>query len=271
MKYRIAFLFFLLGSVYSAQQLMLTQIDVQTWATTNLNVVTFRNGDPIRYVTNNDEWIRCHSNGVPAYCYYNNDPRNGETYGAIYNWFAMADPRGLAPEGFRVANDIDWAILYNFLKRGINNYQDQGISAIKLKSSHSWLEGGNGEDQYGMSILPGGYRMLNGSYDGIGNSVGIWSRDTITYYGYSKSNAYSSYNIYFQANMNDMLFKKENTRTGFYVRCIYGIEPLIISDSKVTLSEYEIYQKKLSEGVKQSKQDESNSKAKKKEKKKEGD
>jgi hypothetical protein len=113
--------------------------------------------------------------------------------------------------------------------------------------------------------------MLNGSFDGIGNSVGLWSRDTITYYGYSKSNAYSSYNIYFQANMNDMLFKKENTRTGFYVRCIYGIEPLIISDSNSNLSEYEIYQKKLSEGVKQSKQDESNSKAKKKEKKKEGD
>jgi uncharacterized protein (TIGR02145 family) len=170
-----------------------------------------------------------------------------------------------------VANDIDWAILYNFLKRGINNYQDQGISAIKLKSAHFWSDGGNGEDQYGMSILPGGYRMLNGSFDGIGNSVGLWSRDTITYYGYSKSNAYSSYNIYFQANMNDMLFKKENTRTGFYVRCIYGIEPLIISDSNSNLSEYEIYQKKLSEGVKQSKQDESNSKAKKKEKKKEGD
>jgi anaerobic C4-dicarboxylate transporter len=55
------------------------------------------------------------------------------------------------------------------------------------------------------------------------------------------------------------------------VRCIYGIEPLIISDTKATLSEYEIYQKKLSEGIKQSKQDESNPKEKKKEKKKEGD
>ena len=61
-----------------------------------------------------------------------------------------------------------------------------------------------------------------------------------------------------------MLFKKENTRTGFYVRCIYGVEPVVISDSKVELSEYEIYQKKLSEGIKQSKQDESNAKAKKK-------
>jgi uncharacterized protein (TIGR02145 family) len=245
MKYRIAFLFFLFGSVSSAQQLVLTQIDVQTWATTNLNVVTFRNGDPIRYVTNNDEWIRCHSNGVPAYCYYNNDPRNGETYGAIYNWFAMADPRGLAPEGFRVANDIDWAILYNFLKRGIYNYQDLGVSGIKLKSTHSWTDNGVGEDQYGMSILPGGSRMLNGSYAGLGNSVGLWSRDTITYYGYSKSNAYSSYSIYFQSQMNDMLFKKENKRTGFYVRCIYGIEPVIITDSDAVKSEYELYQEKL--------------------------
>ena len=245
MKHRITFLFFLLGNVFSAQNLGLTQINYQTWATTNLNVVTFRNGDPIRYVTNNDEWIRCHSNGVPAYCYYNNDPRNGETYGAIYNWFAMADPRGLAPEGFRVANDIDWAILYNFLKRGINNYQDLGVSGIKLKSTHSWKDNGVGEDQYGMSILPGGSRMLNGSYDGIGNSVGLWSRDTITYYGYSKSNAYSSSSIYFQSQLNDMLFKKENKRTGFYVRCIYGIEPVIITESEAVKSEYELYQEKL--------------------------
>jgi hypothetical protein len=87
--------------------------------------------------------------------------------------------------------------------------------------------------------------MLNGSYAGLGNSVGLWSRDTITYYGYSKSNAYSSYSIYFQSQMNDMLFKKENKRTGFYVRCIYGIEPVIITDSDAVKSEYELYQEKL--------------------------
>jgi len=42
-----------------------------------------------------------------------------------------------------------------------------------------------------------------------------------------------------------MLFKKENKRTGFYVRCIYGIEPAIITDSDAVKSEYELYQEKL--------------------------
>lgn len=256
--------FLLFHSVSYGQDMPVTKIDLQVWAKINLNVKQFRNGDPIRYVASNDEWINCHAEGIPAYCYYNNDARNGNAYGAIYNWFAMADSRGLAPEGFRVANDIDWAILYNFLKRGINNYQDQGVSAIKLKSTYSWSEGGNGEDQYGMAILPGGCRLLNGTFDGIGNSVGLWSRDTITYYGYSKSNAYSSYNTYFQANMNDMLFKKENKRTGFYVRCIYGIEPLIINNIEPNLTEYEIYQKKLNENLMQDKTNGRNSKEKKK-------
>ena len=142
MKIIVFISFILFGSAYFGQDIPVTEIDLQVWATKNLNVKQFRNGDPIRYVTNNDEWIKCHAEGIPAYCYYNNDPRNGNAYGAIYNWFAMADSRGLAPEGFRVANDIDWAILYNFLKRGIENYQDQGIAAIKLKSSNYWLMNG---------------------------------------------------------------------------------------------------------------------------------
>jgi len=268
MRHLFFLLYFLSYFSYFAQDMAVTEIDVQTWAIKNLNNKEFRNGDPIRYVTSNDEWIQCHEKGIPAYCYYNNDPRNGTIYGAIYNWFAMADPRALAPEGFRVANDIDWAILYKFLKRGINNYADMGIAGIKLKSNHSWANNGVGEDQYGMSILPGGSRMLNGSFDGIGSSVGLWSRDTITYYGYSKSNAYSSYAIYFQSNLMDMLFKKENTRTGFYVRCIYGVEPVVISDSKVQLSEYEIYQQNLKKQMEQNKNQESDKEGKESDRKK---
>ena len=74
----------------------------------------------------------------------------------------------------------------------------------------------------------------------------------------------------------DMLFKKENIRTGFYVRCIYGVEPVVISDSKVKLSEYEIYQENLKKNMEQNKNQESDkeekiSKRKKKNEKKDAD
>jgi uncharacterized protein (TIGR02145 family) len=212
------FSFFLFFLFFSFSQD--TIINNQSWATKNLNTKIFKNGDSILYARTNKEWVDCHSNGIPAYCYYDNDPKNGETYGAIYNWFAMADPRGIAPEGSRVANDLDWVYLYSFLKIGVINYPNKGIAGIKLKSTYSWSNHGNGEDAYGMSILPGGLRLLNGSFQGIGDCISLWSRDST--YSYTYSAASESNYIYFQSNEIDMLFKNENSRTGHYIRCIKG-------------------------------------------------
>ena len=49
-----------------------------------------------------EEWVRAGDQGIPAWCYYNNDPANNEIFGKLYNWHAVNDKRGLAPEGFRV-------------------------------------------------------------------------------------------------------------------------------------------------------------------------
>ena len=231
LKYTIFsfFLFFLFFSF--SQDTNFIEINNQKWASKNLNTNIFRNGDSILYAQTNKQWLDCHSNGIPAYCYYDNDPKNGETYGAIYNWFAMADPRGIAPIGFRVANDLDWVELYSFLKIGVINYPNKGIAGIKLKSTYSWSNHGNGEDAYGMSILPGGLRLLNGSFQGIGDCISLWSRDST--YSYSYSAASESNYIYFQSNEIDMLFKNENSRIGHYIRCIVGIETSI--DIKSTI------------------------------------
>lgn len=239
------FLFSLFSFLSFSQNIDFIEIDNQKWSTKNLNTKIFLNGDSIKYVSNNNEWINCHSNGIPAYCYYNNDSKNGEKYGAIYNWFAMADPRGIAPEGFRVANDIDWSDLYFFLKSGTyDNYQDVGVAGMRLKSTHSWVNHGVGIDIYGMSLLPGGVRLLNGSFEGIGNSLGLWSRDTT--YSYSNSAANRSNYIYFQSNEIDMLFKNENSRTGHYIRCIVGIEKSININKSTIKPQEEIDMEKMS-------------------------
>ncbi|NDB42022.1 MAG: hypothetical protein EB035_03505, partial [Actinobacteria bacterium] len=47
-------------------------------------------------------------NGTPAYCYYKNDPTTVSKYGLLYNWYAVNDPRGLAPEGFQIPEIEDW-------------------------------------------------------------------------------------------------------------------------------------------------------------------
>ena len=84
------------------------EIGTQTWMTTNLNESTFRNGDVISEAKTKEEWENARKDGKPAWCYYNNDPKIGAIYGKLYNWFAVNDPRGLAPEGWHVSNLDDW-------------------------------------------------------------------------------------------------------------------------------------------------------------------
>src|SRR6185436_5977257 len=73
-------------------------IGTQTWMSRNLDVSRFRNGEPIPEARTTEEWIEAGKNGRPVWCYYENKPELGVIYGRLYNWFAVADPRGLAPD-----------------------------------------------------------------------------------------------------------------------------------------------------------------------------
>ena len=85
----------------------------QVWMTKNLDVDKFRNGDPIPEAKTEEEWLKAGESEEPAWCYYRNDPKNdfGEKYGKLYNWYALNDPRGLAPEGFHIPSSEEWEIL----------------------------------------------------------------------------------------------------------------------------------------------------------------
>lgn len=76
----------------------------------NLDVTTFRNLEHIMEAKTDEEWIRAGEQGIPAWCYYDNDPANNELFGKLYNWQAVNDKRGLAPEGYRIPTikELDW-------------------------------------------------------------------------------------------------------------------------------------------------------------------
>lgn len=65
----------------------------------NLKVTHYRNGDPIPHTTDSNGWVGI-SNG--AYCVYGNQPYHPDTYGHLYNWFAVNDSRDLESEGWHV-------------------------------------------------------------------------------------------------------------------------------------------------------------------------
>jgi uncharacterized protein (TIGR02145 family) len=145
-------------------------IGTQTWAVANLNVCTFRNGDSIPEARTNTEWEIAGGSGKPAWCYYNNDSANGLKYGKLYNWYAVNDPRGLAPAGWTISSDADWAKLTYFSG-------GQEIASKKLKSTNGWSNGNNGTNETGFYGLPGGYRVGNGTFLNLG-SIGTWWSST---------------------------------------------------------------------------------------------
>jgi uncharacterized protein (TIGR02145 family) len=145
-------------------------IGTQKWAVANLSVSTFRNGDSIPEAKTYKEWVAAGESGKPAWCYYNNNPANGPKYGRLYNWYAVYDPRGLAPAGWVLSSDSDWAKLVNFLG-------GQAAAGRKMKSLTGWVDGNNGNNECGFNGMPGGYRIENGLFQNLG-SIGTWWSST---------------------------------------------------------------------------------------------
>ena len=103
---------YLLGTAFET-----VQIGSQIWTKQNLNVSTFRNGEPIPEARTDEEWKEAGRLHHAAWCYYKNDPNNAgvKWYGKLYNYWAVVDKRGLAPKGFHIPNKDEWTIFLNFL------------------------------------------------------------------------------------------------------------------------------------------------------------
>jgi uncharacterized protein (TIGR02145 family) len=140
----------------------------QSWSNTNLDVATFRNGDTIKEAKTNEEWMLAELNGEPAWCYYDNDVKNGVENGKLYNWYAVNDKRGLAPEGWRIPSDADWNALSDFLGGSL-------VAAKKMKHTLGWDNKGDGTNEYGFAALPAGFRKSTGEFSSKGCFALFWS------------------------------------------------------------------------------------------------
>ena len=138
----------------------------QVWMLENLNMDTFRNGEAITHATTAEEWARAGREGKPAWCYYENKTENGVRYGKLYNWYAVTDPRGVAPEGWHVATDAEWRQTTDYLG-------GEDAAGTKMKNATGWVGKANGTNETGFSGLPGGSRDLYGQF-AYGTHVAYW-------------------------------------------------------------------------------------------------
>lgn len=177
-------------------------IGTQVWMLKNLNVSHYRNGDSIPQVTDATQWANLTTG---AWCYYNNDTSNGAIYGKLYNWYAVNDPRGLAPSGYHVASDAEWTTLSKYLGEFAGG-------KIKETGTAHWQSPNTGAtNESGFSALPGGYRDHNGNYKDI-NFNGVWWSST-EYYEGARGWGLGYDDPYLSRNYNSKV-------DGFSVRCI---------------------------------------------------
>ncbi len=165
-------------------------IGSQVWANTNLNASTYRNGDIIPQVQDKEAWSNLTTG---AWCYYDNAPSNGMKYGKIYNWHALNDPRGIAPVGYHIPTDLEWATLINFLG-------GENVAGTKLKNA------------LGFSGLLGGNRNGNGDFEDVGINGSWWCNS-----GSSSSSAWFCGLDYYDGISNRINF---DMQFGFSIRCI---------------------------------------------------
>ena len=181
------------------------QIGYQVWMVENLNVSHFQNGAVIPEVTGHKEWKEYGEESKPAWCYYDNDPANGDKYGKLYNWYAVIHPGGLAPGGWHIPGDEEWTRLIKYLG-GFT------LAGEKLAFTNKSVKGLPLFYQIGFNALPGGYRKLNGFFSYLGY-CGFWWSSTERI----PDNAWVRY-IYF--NNHDVNRGSFNKKSGFSVRCL---------------------------------------------------
>ena len=200
------------GNVYE-----IVKIGNQWWMAENLKVTRYRNGDVIPNVTDNTQWTNLSSG---AWCSYNNDDGNINTYGLLYNWYAVNDSRNIAPAGWHVSTDAEWKELEMYLGMSQSDADNTGWRGTdeggKMKESGTthWNSPNTGAtNESGFSALPGGYRNSDdGTFYGIGNSGYWWSATE-----YSSNSAWYR-DLDFQSS--GIVRHGYGKQFGFSVRCV---------------------------------------------------
>ena len=180
-------------------------IGTQKWILKNLNADRYRNGDTIRHARTAEEWQDAEAKNEGAWCYYNNDPKNGEKYGKLYNWYCVQDVRGLAPAGYHIPGDSEWSLLLEYLG-------GESFAGFKMKSTTGWADGGNGDNSSGFNGLPGGYCGIYGNFSNMTENGDWWSS--------SEYNAYNAWNRNLNYNVSRVDRNLNFKYFGLSVRCL---------------------------------------------------
>ena len=188
-------------------------------------------------------------NSITRYC-YNNETDSCEVYGGLYDWYTMMNGatssntvpsgvQGICPTGWHIPSDEEYKILegsvdsqYDYPDSEWDEYGWRGFDVgTNLRSTSGWSANNNGNDTYGFSALPGGYR--HGSSYLLG-SQGLWWSST----QYTSTNAWQR-----TLSTNQIYRGSFNKWRQYSVRCIKDTGlvqanlPILITDSIINITQ----------------------------------
>jgi len=156
---------------------------------------------------------------------------NCSKYGMLYDWATAMDFRpecnsdscspecttascfeqittkhkGICLEGWHLPNKGEWETLVNYVC-------EKKCDAEYLKSTKGWKQNGNGFDDFGFNVLPGGLGYNNGSFNYVGEEGYFWST--------SEDAAFSAFARRFVYNKKYSEWFDDDKKYMFSVRCV---------------------------------------------------
>jgi uncharacterized protein (TIGR02145 family) len=180
-------------------------IGTQVWTVENLKVTHYRNGDSIPKVTNDTAWVDLTTG---ALCDYGNVPDDSTTYGKLYNWYSIVDPRNLCPPGWHVSTKDEWRNLSRYLG-------GETFAGGKLKESGTthWASPNNGADNSsGFTALPSGRNPESPDFFKMGYFGYYWSSTT--------EGATDAWNFELFYNRSELFWNLSPKCFGLSIRCV---------------------------------------------------
>lgn len=189
-------------------------ISDQCWFAENLRTTVYADSTSIPEVTGNFAWVGL---STGARCDYENNAFFADTYGRLYNWYAVDDVRGLCPSGWHVPTHDDWIDLRNYIV-------SQGFVGLDIGPALQSNTGWTGTDNFGFSALPGGFRSgdfgdtgnLGGFFFSLGNQSAWWSSSLI--------GTNTAWFWYIQNVDPDLVWYYGEPTFGYSVRCLKDAE-----------------------------------------------
>jgi uncharacterized protein (TIGR02145 family) len=194
------------GNVLLNPTLPTVTIGEQEWCTSNLNVTTYKNGDPITEITDSVTWAAA---TYGAYCYYQFNQAGYQQYGKLYNWYAISDPRGLAPDGYHIPTKAE----YDTLIATLGGLSVSG-GALKETGTTHWNSPNTGATNSSQFTAWGGGQIDDtGASQELGTGAFFWTATVDT-------PGTDAYNVFLRNNSAATAFATNNFNFGFSVRLL---------------------------------------------------